>query len=214
MTNRDGDFLLTIKDEDGKAVEAWRWEVFKDFNVDKALFEEYRQFTLLKHKDLAPYDEYVRTRGLRWPVVRGSNGNWNETPRRFVEGDDPYVKRGMGIAFYMDKGKENRANVIARPYTPPPEVPDKEYPFWLCTGRVLEHWHTGTMTRRVKQLYNANPRAYVELNPEDARQMGVYTGEKIRIVSRRGNIVLPVSINGRSVPQKGRFSCRSLTKPN
>lgn len=203
MTNRDGDFLLTIKDEDGKAVEAWRWEVFKDFNVDKALFEEYRQFTLLKHKDLAPYDEYVRTRGLRWPVVRGSNGNWNETPRRFVEGDDPYVKRGMGIAFYMDKGKENRANVIARPYTPPPEVPDKEYPFWLCTGRVLEHWHTGTMTRRVKQLYNANPRAYVELNPEDARQMGVYTGEKIRIVSRRGNIVLPVSINGRSVPQKG-----------
>ena len=103
----------------------------------------------------------------------------------------------------MDKEGENRANIIARPYEPPPEVPDKEYPFWLCTGRVLEHWHTGTMTRRVKQLYNANPWAYVELNPSDAKELGVYTGDKLRVVSRRGSVDLPVSINGRSVPPKG-----------
>ena len=97
-------------------------------------------------------------------------GQWKETKRRFVEGEDPYVKKGQGVSFYMDKGGEERANIWgARPYEAPPEVPDGKYPFWLCTGRVVEHWHTGTMTRRVKQLYNANPRAYVELNPDDAK---------------------------------------------
>ena len=103
----------------------------------------------------------------------------------------------------MDKGGENRANIWARPYEPPPEVPDNDYPFWLCTGRVLEHWHTATMTRRIKELYNANPWAYVELNPKDARELSISHGDKLRVVSRRGSVILPVSINGRSIPQEG-----------
>jgi nitrate reductase NapA len=203
MKDKDGKFLLAVYDEQGKEIEAWKWDVFKTFNVDKYFFEEYRKFTLKKHKDLAPYEEYVKARGLRWPVVKNSFGQWRETPRRFVEGEDPYVKRGDGISFYMDKGKENRANVFARPYEAPPEMPDTEYPFWLCTGRVIEHWHTGTMTRRIKELYNANPRAYVELNPEDARKLQVYEGDLIRIVSRRGSVELPAKINGRGVPARG-----------
>jgi nitrate reductase NapA len=203
MKDKDGQFLFAVRDEGGKEIEAWRWEVFKKHNVDKILFEDYRRFSVLKHKDLAPYDEYVRHSGLRWPVVQDSLGAWKETPRRYIEGEDPFVKRGEGLSFYGDKGGENRANIIARPYDAPPEVPDPEYPFWLCTGRVLEHWHTGTMTRRIKQLYDANPFAYVELNPEDARVLGVYRGDKLRITSRRGEIVLPVSVDGRSVPQKG-----------
>ncbi len=203
MRDKDGNFILAIRDENGKEIEAWKWDVFKGFNVDKVLFEEYRKFTIKKHKDLAPYEQYVKTRGMRWPVVKNDLGRWVETPRRFVEGEDPYVKRGDGVSFYMDKGGENRANIWARPYEAPPEIPDKEYPFWLCTGRVLEHWHSGTMTRRIKELYQANPRAYVELNPEDARALGVYQGDNIRLVSRRGSLELPVSINGRSIPQKG-----------
>ena len=203
MKDKDGNFLLSIKDESGNEIEAWRWKVFRAHNIDKPLFEEYRKFTVKKHKDLAPYEEYVKSRGLRWPVTKDASGHWTETPRRFVEGEDPFVKQGEGVSFYMDRGGENRANIIARPYEPPPEVPDQEYPFWLCTGRVLEHWHTGTMTRRIKQLYNANPWAYVELNPGDAKELGVYTGDKLRIVSRRGSVDLPVSINGRSVPPKG-----------
>lgn len=203
MRDKDGNFILAIHDENGKEIEAWKWEVFKENNIDKPLFEEYRKFTTKKHKDLAPYEQYVKTRGLRWPVVRNDFGQWKETPRRFVEGEDPYVKRGEGVSFYMDKGGENKANILARPYEAPPEVPDQEYPFWLCTGRVLEHWHTGTMTRRVKELYQANPKAYVELHPEDARELGVYQGDLLKITSRRGEIDLPVSINGRSVPQRG-----------
>lgn len=203
MKDKDGNFLLSFKDENGKDIEAWKWDVFDSNNIDKLLFEDYRQFTAKKHKNLAPYDEYVRTRGMRWPVVQDNLGQWKETPRRFVEGEDPFVERGEGVSFYHDKGGEGKANIIARPYEPPPEVPDNEYPFWLCTGRVVEHWHTGTMTRRVKQLYNANPKAYVELNPDDAKRLGIFTGENIRIVSRRGEIILPALINGRSIPQKG-----------
>ena len=203
MKDKDGKFLFTMMDENGKEIEAWDWKIFKEHNIDKILFEEYRKFSVLKHKDLASYDEYVRHRGLRWPVVQDSLGVWRETSRRYVEGEDPFVKAGEGIAFYGDKLGEKKANIIARPYEAPPEVPDAEYPFWLCTGRVLEHWHTGTMTRRVQQLYNANPHAYVELNPEDAKRLDLLINDLVRIVSRRGSIVLPVSINGRSVPQKG-----------
>jgi nitrate reductase NapA len=203
MKNRSGGFLLAVKDDSGNEIEAWKWDVFNRSNIDKPLFEEYREFTVKKHKNLAPYDEYARSRGMRWPVVQDDYGHWKETPRRFVEGEDPFVKRGDGVSFYMDKGGENRANIIARPYEPPPEMPDKDYPFWLCTGRVLEHWHSGTMTRRIRQLYNANPEAYVELNPEDARELGVYDGERLRVVSRRGSVELTVAVNGRSVPQRG-----------
>jgi len=203
MKNKDGDFLFTYKGADGKPLEIWKWDVFKAHNVDEMLYEEYRPFTVMKHKDVAPYQELVKSRGMRWPVVKGQDGIWRETPRRFVEGEDPYVTPGLGVDFYWGKSKDHKAWVWARPYEAPPEVPDQKYPFWLCTGRVLEHWHTGTMTRRVPQLHRAMPRAYVELNPEDAAKLNISTGDQVRIKSRRGELTLPAWINGRSVPEKG-----------
>lgn len=203
MKNKDGEFIFSYKGADGKPLELWKWEVFKANNADRLLFEEYRPFTRLKNKDLAPYDELVKARGLRWPVVEGKDGIWRETPRRFVEGEDPFVKPGSEVDFYWGKLKDHKALVWARPYEPPPEVPDKDFPFWLCTGRVLEHWHSGTMTRRVPQLHRAMPRAYVELNPQDAQQLNIATGDKVKIKSRRGELVLPAWINGRSTPAKG-----------
>ncbi len=203
MRDKDGNFLFTVRDENGKEIEAWNWEVFKANNVDKALFEEYRPFTMMKHKDIAPYEEYAKARGLRWPVVEQTDGTWKETPRRFVEGEDPYVEAGRGVDFYWGKKKDHKAYIWARPYEAPPEVPDEDYPFWLCTGRVLEHWHTGTMTRRVPQLHAAVPNAYVELNPKDAARLNISTGNKVRITSRRGTIELAAWINGRSLPNEG-----------
>ena len=202
MKDRDGRFLLTIRDDNGQEVEAWKWDVFKAFNVDRALFDEYRNLTLLKHKDLAPYDEYVKAHGLRWPVVK-TGGIWKETKRRFVEGEDPFVRNGEGVQFYMAKAGDSKAIVWARPYNAPPEVPDKDFPFWLCTGRVLEHWHTGTMTRRVKELKRAMPAAYVDVHPADAAELGIREGNRIRITSRRGTITLPASVRGRAIPQRG-----------
>jgi nitrate reductase NapA len=203
MRDKDGNFILTILDENGKEIMAWKWEEYKKFNVDKVLFEEYRKFTTKKHKDLAPYDEYVRERGMRWPVVKNEKGEWKETVRRFVGGEDPFVPKGDDVNFYMAKAGDGKAIIWARPYEPPPEVPDEEYPFWLCTGRVLEHWHTGTMTGRVKELHNAMPRAFVEIHPDDARKMSIKTGDMIRVQSRRGSVDLPASIDGRAIPQRG-----------
>ncbi|NNL75768.1 MAG: periplasmic nitrate reductase subunit alpha, partial [Desulfobacterales bacterium] len=78
-----------------------------------------------------------------------------------------------------------------------------EYPFWLNTGRVLEHWHTGSMTRRVPVLHKAMPESYVEVNPDDAARLGITNGSNVKISSRRGAMVMKASINGRGRPPKG-----------
>jgi len=164
----------------------------------QGLYEEYRKFTLGVGKDVASYEDLKRTRGMRWPVVEGKETRW-----RYREGSDPYVKRGQGYAFYGNKARDNRAVIWQRPYQVPAESPDREYPFWLTTGRVLEHWHTGTMTNRVKELHQAMPDIFVEIHPEDATELGVSDGASVRIVSRRGELLLPVSVRGRGQPQKG-----------
>jgi nitrate reductase NapA len=167
-------------------------------DLDKELFNEYRRFTLGHGHDLATYETYQQVRGLRWPVVDGK-----ETPWRYTARYDPYVEKGKGVAFYGNHDKGDKAVIWARPYEPPPEVPDNEYPLWLTTGRVLEHWHTGSMTRRIPQLHRAAPEAYVEMNPVDAAEMRIQNGERVRVVSRRGQIELKVTLNGKGRPERG-----------
>ena len=169
-----------------------------DKDLERKLFEEYRKFTLGK-KDLAPWKIYLDTHGgVRWPYVNGRETRW-----RYIEGEDPYVPKGAGFSFYGKKKLGNKAIIWQRPYEAPAEVPDKDYPLWLCTGRVLEHWHSGTMTRRVPQLHRAAPAAYVELHPDDARKLSVADGETVRLVSRRGKIDLAARVGGRRIPAKG-----------
>lgn len=165
---------------------------------EKEIWEEYRKFGEGQGKDLAPYEDYVKARGLRWPVVGGK-----ETRYRYVEGHDPYVKAGEGVKFYKNKADHYKAVIWARPYEPAAESPDKQYPFWLCTGRVLEHWHTGTMTGRVPELKRAYPEAVCEMHPDDAKKLGIKNMQKVKISSRRGSIVLPVDLNGRGKAEKG-----------
>ena len=169
-----------------------------DDDWHKPMFEEYRSFTLGVGKDLGSYDQLRATRGLRWPVVDGK-----ETDYRYAAGHDPYVKKSKGVHFYKAKDYGERAAIWLRPYHPPAESPDDEYPFWLCTGRVLEHWHTGSMTRRVKQLHQAVPSAYVEINRADAQKLGVKSRDWVRVVSRRGEIKLRVRIDKRGKPPRG-----------
>ncbi|WP_166261723.1 periplasmic nitrate reductase subunit alpha [Marinobacter salicampi] len=165
------------------------------FYVQKGLFEEYRQFGKGKGKDLAPFDTYHETRGLRWPVVDGEETLW-----RYREGSDPYVEEGAGFQFYGNP--DNRARIFALPDEGPAEAPDEEYPFWLSTGRVLEHWHTGSMTRRVPELHKAVPDALLYMNMEDAREQGWRRGSEVRIISRRGEVRARVETRGRvSMPR-------------
>jgi len=166
------------------------------FYVQKGLFEEYATFGRGHGHDLAPFDTYHRERGLRWPVVNGQETRW-----RFREGSDPYVRNGKGVEFYgFGDGK---ARIFALPYEPPAESPDDEYPFWLSTGRVLEHWHSGTMTRRVPELYRAFPEAVCFMHPDDAVEARLRRGDEIKVISRRGYIRTRVETRGRDKPPRG-----------
>ena len=166
------------------------------FYVQKGLFEEYAEFGRGHGHDLAPFDRYHEERGLRWPVVAGKETQW-----RFREGYDPYVEPGRGVQFY---GKsDGRAIIFALPYEPPAESPDAEYDLWLSTGRVLEHWHSGSMTQRVPELYNALPDALCYMHPDDARSRGLRRGDEIRVASRRGEIRTRVETRGRNKPPLG-----------
>ena len=166
------------------------------FYVQKGIFEEYREFGLGKAKDLGEFDQYHKVRGLRWPVVEGKETLW-----RYREGYDPYVKPGEGVKFY---GKpDGKALVFALPYQPPAETPDAEYDLWLSTGRVLEHWHTGTMTRRVPELYRAFPDAQVFMNAQDAQKRGLKRGDVVKVSSRRGELELRVETRGRNRMPEG-----------
>lgn len=202
MKDKDGNFIFQVKDDAGNEVPVWDWKHYYDVNVDKHLFEEYRGFTTMKHKNIAPYDEYVAARGLRWPVVE-KDGKWVETRYRFIEGEDPFVEKGKGVQFYHSKTEDDKAFIWFQPYVAPPEVPDGEYPFWLCTGRVVEHWHTGTMTMRVPQLRRAMPQAYVELNAKDASRLGISNGDAVLLETRRGSLTLPAWVEGRAAPAEG-----------
>ncbi len=197
-------------------------KVFKGygFMIHEYLFEEYASFGRGHGHDLAPFKTYHKVRGLKWPVVDGKETQW-----RFNVKYDPYAAKanpGGDFAFYgplakkilqgnltgpdKSKGKyalPNKAKIYARPYMDPPEMPDAKYDTWLCTGRVLEHWHSGTMTMRVPELYRAVPEALCYMNPKDAKAKGFKNGELIWVDSRRGKVKARVETRGRNRPPQG-----------
>ncbi len=166
------------------------------FYLHKGLFEEYASFGRGHGHDLAAFDSYHKARGLRWPVVDGKETLW-----RYREGFDPYVKAGEEVAFYGYPDK--KAIILAVPYEPPAEAPDEEYDLWFCTGRVLEHWHTGTMTRRVPELHRSFPNNLVWMHPNDAKKRGLRHGDKIKISSRRGEMISFLDTRGRNKCPEG-----------
>jgi len=166
------------------------------YYVQKGLFEEYAGFGRGHAHDLAPFETYHKARGLRWPVVDGK-----ETLYRFREGYDPYVPEGEEVRFYGYK--DGKAKIIFAPYEDPPEVPDENFDLWLCTGRVLEHWHSGSMTRRVPELHRAFPLAVVFMHPADAEARGLRNGQEILISTRRGEVRSKLATRGRNKVPEG-----------
>ncbi len=186
-------FPLSDMSKERPSDESTEW----GFYAQKGLFEEYATFGRGHAHDLAPFDQYHQSRGLRWPVVDGKETLW-----RFREGYDPYVEKGSEVQFYGKK-KDKKAWIFALPYEPPAESPDKEYDLWLSTGRVLEHWHSGTMTRRVPELYRAFPDAVVFMHRDDAKARGIRRGQHVKVISRRGELLTRVETRGRNKPPKG-----------
>lgn len=98
---------------------------------------------------------------------------------------------------YSDTFPRGRGKFHPLEYVPNSEMPDDEYPFVLSTGRVLEHWHGGTMTRH-SWMDDLFPEALMEINPGDASQLGIEDGDPVRVTSRRGSIVLRAKVTPKS----------------
>ncbi len=169
------------------------------FYIQKGLFEEYRRFQYEGPKpghEMADFEAYHNARGLRWPVIDGKETLW-----RFREGYDPHVPEGAGVKFY---GKpDGKARIIFAPFEPAAEVPDEEYDLWLSTGRVLEHWHSGSMTRRVPELYRAFPNAVLYMHGDDAAARGLRRGQEVMVQTRRGEVATRLETRGRNKPPRG-----------
>jgi len=188
------------------------------FFIQKYLFEEYADFGRGHAHDLADFDTYHKVRGLKWPVVDGKETQW-----RFNSKYDPYARKENNgqFAFYGKLAKKlasgdlkgitnkekksikNKAKIFARPYMDAPEMPDERYPMWMSTGRVLEHWHSGTMTMRIPELYRAVPEALCYMHPADAKKYGLKQGQLAWVESRRGKVKARVETRGRNRPSKG-----------
>ncbi|NYT07596.1 MAG: formate dehydrogenase subunit alpha [Methanomicrobiales archaeon] len=122
------------------------------------------------------YQRLNKPEALHWPCPAADHPGTPILHReKFAHPD------GMGVMF-------------AVPYKPPAEVPDAEYPFVLTTGRCLWHWHTGTMTRRSKDLAAEEPTGWIEINPDDAKQLGIKDKEMVRAITRRGQVDVPARV--------------------
>ncbi len=103
--------------------------------------------------------------------------------------DGTVVMYGEGSPFPTKTG---RGKFVPAEVIPPDELPSAEYPFVLSTGRLLEHWHTGSMTRRAVALDALEPEAFVELHPDDCAALGVAPGDFVHVASRRGEVTVKV----------------------
>ena len=129
------------------------------------------------------HDKIEQQRGIQWPCTEGAETG---SPRLYTDG-----------VFQYSDGK---AKLLALPFIDNNEVPDDEYPFWMNSGRVVEHFHTRTRTGKVGNINKFSPTPYMEMNPDSARELGIRNGEYARLTSRRGDAVVMVQLTHRVAP--------------
>ncbi len=161
------------------------------------VWAEYGRFHTEPRSALAPMAELRARPGVMWPYVDGRETRW-----RYNVEHDPAADRARGALDFYGHA-DHRAWIWLRPYEPPAESPDREYPLWLGAGPVLEHWGAGSMTQRIPTLHRAIPHAYVELNRDDATALGIRNRETVRLVSRRGTLDIEARLDYRSQPPRG-----------
>lgn len=126
------------------------------------------------------HDRLEQSWGLQWPCWdRGHQGT-------------PFLHK-----YYFTRG---RGHFMPASHTEPGELPDREYPLLLMTGRIYHQYHTGTMTRKSERLSRECGHAVLQINPADAQTHGVRQGESIRLASRRGEITLAASVTDQVAP--------------
>lgn len=130
--------------------------------------------------------------GIIWPCPSEDHPG---TKIRYVRGEDPNIPEDHKDKYYFYGKPDGKAVVWFRPYKGAAEEPDEEYPFVLTTGRVIDHWHTGTMTMKVPELKKSFPKAYVEVNNQDAEELGIQNGDDVLLETRRDKMVFQARVS-------------------
>ena len=99
----------------------------------------------------------------------------------------------------MRKNSHGQRVFHAIDYIPPQNMPDEEYPMYLTTGRVIYHYHTGTMTRKTEGLNERSPESFVEISAQDAETYTIEDGDLLKISSRRGEIEAKAKLSEKAV---------------
>lgn len=146
------------------------------------VWEEWRKISAHSKYNFAgiTYDRLQRERGIRWPCPSEDHPG---TCHRYEPGEDPLARGGGRFDFYGRP--DGRAVIWFHHQEEPKDSPTPEFPLVLTTGRVLEHWHTMTITGRLKALASIQPK-FLEIHPEDARRLGIEEGTEVIVRSRRG----------------------------
>jgi formate dehydrogenase major subunit len=186
-TNTDRRVQLARKAIESPGQARMDWQIIADLStrmgypMNYASAEEiFREIASLTPSYAGLNYERLTKGGILWP---------SKTP------EDP----GTSVLF-TETFPSGRGKFIPVEFAPAKELPDADYPFVLNTGRVLPHWHTGTMTRRSKALDEISPEPYVDVNPIDLDRLGIQDGEKVKVSSRRGTITLKVRASTRVSP--------------
>lgn len=152
----------------------------------EGVFDELKQLSKGRMLDYSgmSYDKIEENRGMQWPC------NEDSTP----EGSQRLYTDGV---FQFPDGK---AKLLSLPFNDINERPDETYPFWLNSGRVVEHFHTRTRTGKVGNANKFSPTPYMEMNPRAAENLGVEHGSYVKVVSRRGDATVMVQCTERIAP--------------
>ena len=161
------------------------WEIISDiatrmgsdlfnYSSPQEIFEEVR--TVTPQYAGMNQERLSKPEALHWPCPDETHPG---TP--ILWGEQFATPDGLGVLMPIE-------------FIPAAELPDEEYPFTLTTGRILFHWHTGSMTRRSATLDREVPTGYVEINTEDAAEMGIKNKEMVRVKTRRGEIEIAARV--------------------
>jgi len=188
----DGDVLIDLAKRMGYE------KGFSHFTKAEDVWNEYLLTTAGTDMDLtgATYERLKQVRGFTWPVpTTNHNGTWH----RFTPEDPLFPKDKAGNRrMYFYAKPDGKAVIFVRPDKGPEEPVSDDYPVALTTGRILEQWHTMTMTGQVPELVRSAPVPYVELNPEDAKAWDVKNKDKVKISTKRGSLIIEAKVIDRT----------------
>jgi anaerobic selenocysteine-containing dehydrogenase len=167
----DFDIFLSVAEE-----LACKEELFPQWRTPADAFAEWRRVSEGRLCDYSgmTYEDIEESGGIQWPFPAGSNETPSATRRLYADGE-----------FETEDG---RARLIPTQWTPFPEQPTAEFPMILNTGRTVEHWHTRTKTGAISILQQMSPRAWLEMNPVDAKHLNLVSHDRVEVISTRGRV--------------------------